>query len=125
MPTAFIAVAFSLSGIEDDMDGNRIGPFRVTQADWDAKPADPTFENSLTSADITNPIMQCSFATAQTLHAQDSLVQTLNRYPNTDELYAQWPKNPALPGTAFSVHWTMREPSFFLPRRPAWTKDRS
>jgi hypothetical protein len=81
--------------------------------------------HSLTSADITNPTMQCSFATAQTLHAQDSLVHTLNRYPNTDELYAQWPKNPGLPGTAFSVHWTIREPSFFLPRRPAWTKDRS
>jgi Phage tail lysozyme len=99
-PHFLIAVAFSLSGIKDDTNGNRIGPFRVTQADWDAKLADPAFENSLTSADITNPIMQCSFATVQTLHAQDSLVQTLKRYPSADELYAQWPKSPALPGNS-------------------------
>jgi hypothetical protein len=97
-PHFLVAVAFSLSGIKDDANGNRIGPFRFTQADWDAKLNDPAFDGSLTSADITDSGMQCIFAAVQTLHAQDSLVQALNRYPSANELYGQWPKNPALPG---------------------------
>jgi hypothetical protein len=96
-PHFLVAVAFSLSGIKDDTDGNRIGPFRLTQAGWDAQLGDPAFDNSLVSGDINDPGMQCIFAAVQTLHAQDSLVQTLNRYPSANELYAKWPQNPALP----------------------------
>jgi hypothetical protein len=99
-PHFLLAVAFSLSGIKDDSDGNKIGPFRLAQADWDAKLADPAFDNSLTSTDINEPGLQCIFAAEQTLQAQDTLVQTLNRYPSANELYAQWPKNPPLPGNS-------------------------
>src|SRR5260221_11205348 len=97
-PHFLLAVAFSLSGIKDDSDGNKIGPFRLTQADWDAKLADPAFDNSLTSTAINETGLQCIFASAQTLQAQNTLVQTLNRYLNANELYAQWPKNPPLQG---------------------------
>ena len=96
-PHFLLAVAFSLSGIKDDTDGNKVGPFRITQADWDAQLADPAFDSSLVSGDINDPGMQCIFAAVQTLHAQDGLVAALNRYPSANELYAKWPKDPALP----------------------------
>jgi Lysozyme like domain len=96
-PHFLLAVAFSLSGIKDDTDGTRVGPFRVTQADWDAQLGDAAFDNSLVSGDINDPGMQCLFAAVQTRRAQDKLVTALNRFPSANELYAEWPKNPALP----------------------------
>src|SRR4051794_14220496 len=97
-PHFLLAVADFLSGIKDDTIGSKIGPFRFTQADWNAKLTDPAFDNSLTPADINSPGMQCVFAAVQTFQAQEPLVQTLNRYPSVNELYAKWPTDPPLPG---------------------------
>jgi hypothetical protein len=96
-PHFLLAVAFSLSAIKDDTDGDRIGPFRITQADWNAQLNDPIFDNSLVPGDINNPGMQCLFAAVQVRNAQDRLVKKLNRYPSANELYAEWPAKPALP----------------------------
>ncbi|MDH2348713.1 hypothetical protein [Bradyrhizobium sp. SSUT77] len=95
-PHFLLAVASFLSGIRDDTDGDRIGPFRITQADWNAQLSDPTFDNSLIAEDINDPGMQCLFAAVQTRRAQDKLVTALNRFPSANELYAEWPKNPPL-----------------------------
>jgi hypothetical protein len=96
-PHFLVAVANSLSGIKDDTDGTKIGPFRLVQVDWDAKLTDPLFDSSLQSSDISDPGMQTIFAAVQTLHAQEALVKSLNRYPSANELYAKWPATPALP----------------------------
>src|SRR6266849_4780998 len=96
-PHFLLAVAFSQSGIKDDTNGNKIGPFRITQAVWDAQLADTAFDNSLVPSDINDPGLQCVFAAVQVLRAQDGLVTALNRSPSANELYEKWPKDPALP----------------------------
>lgn len=97
-PHFLVAVADFLSGIKDDKDGDKIGPFRITQADWNAKRSDPKLDEPLEAADVNDPGMQCIFAAVQTLNAQEALVKSLKRFPSANELYAGWPKNPPLPG---------------------------
>jgi hypothetical protein len=95
-PHFLMAVADFLSGINDDTAGGRIGPFRITQADWNAKLTDLRLKG-LQSADISSSGMQTIFAAVQTFDAQEALVASLGRYPSANELYAGWPKAPALP----------------------------
>lgn len=98
-PHFILAVAHVLSGFSDDTQGNQIGPFRFTQADWDAKLNDPKFEDDPPiAADIKIPAIQVLFATVQALHAQTKLVTQLGRFPSPDELYDAWPKTPVPPG---------------------------
>ena len=95
-PHYVLAVAHIRSGIKDDTQGNEIGPFRFTQADWDAKLGDPKFDDDPpVAADINVPAIQCLFATVQALNAQTKLVESLKRFPSPNELYAEWPKTPS------------------------------
>jgi hypothetical protein len=93
-PHCLVAFAELLSGIKDDSDGDRIGPFRVTLVDWKANGSDANFQITLQDDDINDPMMQCMYAALQTFRAQESLRSTLGRYPSPSELYAGWPKNP-------------------------------
>jgi hypothetical protein len=96
-PHFLLAVADVLSGIRDDSDGNRIGPFRFTQADWDASRNDPGLDGPLDSTEINVPRMQCIMAGFQARRAQDGLVAASKRYPSANELYQAWPSTPPLP----------------------------
>src|ERR1044072_187664 len=89
-PHYLIAVAEALSGIKDDSEGNRIGPYRQNQQDWNANGSDPQFEITLLPQDINNPDMQCIFAALMTLRAQQQLLGELGRYPSVEELYPLW-----------------------------------
>lgn len=94
-----LAVAELLSGINDDSEGDRIGPFRIKQADWNAHGSEPKFELTLQPVHIKRPGLQCVFAALQTLRAQEKfLKQSHGRFPNADELYAIWPNEPAPAG---------------------------
>lgn len=87
-----LAVAELLSGIKSGRKGQQIGPFRITQADWNSQGSDPAFELSLQPADIKRPGLQCVFAALQTLRAQEKFQQQNDgKFPNATELYAIWP----------------------------------
>jgi len=92
-----LAVAELLSGIKNGRKGQRIGPFRLAQADWNSQGSDQAFEVNLQPAHIKRPGLQCVFAALQTLRAQEKFQQqNSGKFPNADELYAIWP-NQALP----------------------------
>jgi hypothetical protein len=96
-PHFLLAVADVLSGINDDTVSGKVGPFRITQADWDAQLSDPNLDG-VQKTDINSPGQQTLFAAVQALNAQDKLVKSLKRFPSANELYKEWPKTPALPG---------------------------
>src|SRR6266699_1017199 len=93
-PQYLMAVAKILSGINDDTVGTKIGPFRITQTEWNEKGSDPTFELSLQPDQIKRPGMQCIFAALMTFRAQKKLLEDLERFPSPEELYAVWPNVP-------------------------------
>jgi hypothetical protein len=89
-----MGVAKLRSGISDDAQGNLIGPFRLTQVEWDNNRQDQEFELNYDSADITGWRAQCSVFALMTRRNQDKLRQQLNRNPSPVELYvAQWPNS--------------------------------
>jgi hypothetical protein len=98
-PHYLVAVAELLSGIADDTDGNRIGCFRRTQAEWNEKGSAPEFLVALQPADINVTRMQCTFAALQTFRAQDKFLRAhKGRYPDPEELYALWPADAPAAG---------------------------
>lgn len=101
-PHFLMAVAMALSGIKNDRDGDRIGPFRIKKIDWDvdANRTDSALQIALDPDDIDIPMMQITYAALQTLRAQEFLRLTLTRYPSVAELYEVWPKTPVIADTA-------------------------
>jgi Phage tail lysozyme len=96
-PHYLVAVAELLSGINDDTVGDRIGCFRRTQTEWNAKGSAPEFLVALQADDINITRMQCTFAALQTFRAQDTFLKShKGKYPGPDELYSLWPAD-ALP----------------------------
>ncbi|HXL13083.1 MAG TPA: phage tail tip lysozyme [Bradyrhizobium sp.] len=93
-PHYLVALAQLLSGIDDNTVGDKIGPYRITQADWDAKSADPLFSTNFKPEHINRPALQCSFAAVMTVHAQNKLLETLDHFPSPIELYKEWPNVP-------------------------------
>ncbi|MFN3659064.1 MAG: phage tail tip lysozyme [Pseudolabrys sp.] len=96
-PHYIVAVAELLSGINDDKADDKIGPFRVTLSDWQAKGSDPEFEIGLQPDEIEFWESQCAYAALQTLRAQRQLVNGA-KYPSADQLYAVWPNAPVPEG---------------------------
>lgn len=99
-PHVLVAIADLLSGINDDTQGNRIGPFRRTTTEWNANGSEPRFDVQLQPQHIHQWEMQCIFAALMTYRAQESLLASLGRYPSADELYARWPGEPLPAGKA-------------------------
>jgi len=87
-----IAVAKLRSKISDDAQGNLIGPYQLTQAEWDHNRQDSDFAVDYDSTDINNWRAQCTVFALMTRRNQDNQSKTLGRNASPVELYlAQWP----------------------------------
>ncbi len=94
-PHYLLGVAQLRSGIADGTAGDQIGPFRLTQVDWNAHCNDSEFELSFLPTDITNPDMQVPVFAVMAHRAFDAFVAANNRNPTAKELYLQqWPNAP-------------------------------
>ena len=93
-PHYLLGVAQLRSGIADDnnSDGAQIGPYRLTQAEWDANCHNDEFDVHFTSAEITSWRRQCVVVGLMAHKAFDAFVSASNRNPSALELYLrQWP----------------------------------
>jgi putative chitinase len=88
-PHYLLAVAQLRSGISSDDDGDKKGPFRLTQAQWDSNKDDDEFDVHFTSAQIGSPLRQCAIFALMTNRAFIAFVKANNRNPSTKELYLQ------------------------------------
>lgn len=92
-PHYLLGIAQLRSGISSDDDGERHGPFRLTQGEWDANSNNDEFELHFTSAQISSPLRQCAVAGLMAHRAFDAFVSTNSRSPSAKELYLQqWPE---------------------------------
>lgn len=91
-PHYLLGVAQLRSGISDQNDGDKIGPFRLKQAEWDANSNSDDFDFHFTSADISSPIRQCLVVAYMANRAFTAFASANNRNPSAKELYLkQWP----------------------------------
>jgi hypothetical protein len=117
-PHYLVAVSQLRSGILDVKNGDRIGPFQLTQVEWDANRSDETFGISdIDPGDVNHPLLQTIVYSLMTLRAQNECVTRLERLPSAVELYqAQWPVDPVqLPDalqTALDDTAALMEPAF-------------
>ena len=97
-PHYLVAVAQLRSQIADDSSGDRVGPFRLTQTEWDANSSDEGFGISdFVPGDLMEWDMQCCIYALMSLRAQNLCVTQLGRLPSAVELYqAQWPADPVV-----------------------------
>jgi len=100
-PHYLVGVAKLRSNISVAVVGDRIGPFRLTQTEWDANSSDEEFGiTDFEASDVNEWDMQCCIYALMTLRAQNRCIAQLDRLPSAVELYqAQWPNDQAqLPG---------------------------
>src|SRR5215211_219718 len=91
-PHYMLAVAQLRSGISDGNNGDRFGPFRLKQAEWDANGHDDDLDVHFVSTDINSPSRQCSVFGLMAHNAFETFVGANNRSPSANELYLQqWP----------------------------------
>ena len=91
-PHYLLAVAQLRSGISSDDDGERKGPFRLTQAEWDANRNDDEFDMHFQSTHISSPMRQCAVFGLMAHRAFDAFESANVRNPTALELYLQqWP----------------------------------
>jgi len=91
-PHYLLAVAQLRSGISSDDDGERKGPFRLTQAEWDANRDDDEFDMHFQSTHISSPMRQCAIFGLMAHRAFDAFESANVRNPTALELYLQqWP----------------------------------
>jgi uncharacterized protein (TIGR02594 family) len=92
-PHYLLAVAQLRSGISSDDDGDRKGPFRLTQTEWDANSNKDEFELHFAPAQISSVLRQCAVFGLMAHRAFDAFVSTNSRSPSAKELYLQtWPE---------------------------------
>jgi uncharacterized protein (TIGR02594 family) len=92
-PHYLLAVAQLRSGISSDDDGDRKGPFRLTQAEWDANSNNDEFELHFAPAQISSVLRQCAVFGLMAHRAFDAFVSANSRSPSAKELYLrQWPE---------------------------------
>jgi hypothetical protein len=95
LPEYVVAVAQVRSGIDDAVVGGKTGPFRLTDAQWEANRQDPDGVMDLQPEDISNSTAQCVVVCRMTAAAQTALRQQLGRNFSMVELYqAQWSDAP-------------------------------
>jgi hypothetical protein len=92
-PHYLVAVAQLRSKISDATVGDRIGPFRLTQTEWNANSSDEEFGiTDFEPDDVQAWDMQCCIYALMALRAQNGCIAQLGRLPSAVELYqAQWP----------------------------------
>jgi len=95
-PHYLLGVAQLRSGIADGTVGAEIGPFRLTQVDWNAHCTDSAFGLTFLPTDITDPDMQIPVFAVMARRAFDAFEAANNRTPSAKELYLrQFPNAPA------------------------------
>jgi len=91
-PHFLLAVAQLRSGISSDNDGDRKGPFRLTQAEWNANCTNEEFDIHFKPEQIASAMRQCAVFGLMAHRAFDAFVSAKGRNPNAKELYLQqWP----------------------------------
>ena len=117
-PHYLVGVAQLRSGISDASNGNRIGPFRLTQVEWDVNCSDEGFGiTDFVPGDINTPVLQCCIYALMASRAQSRCIDRLGRIPSAVELYQeQWPNDPVqLPNAlqdALDNTQTLMDPAF-------------
>jgi GH24 family phage-related lysozyme (muramidase) len=96
VPHYMLAVAMHRSGLTDTSDGDEIGPFRITRAQWEAHCKDPEFDLDLPTAIqpwYKHPVVFAVMAR----RAEKALNPTgADARPSALDLYKhQWPDEPA------------------------------
>jgi hypothetical protein len=100
-PHYLLGVAQLRSGISDGTVGAEIGPFRLTQADWNAHCTDSVFDLEFLPTDINDPDMQTPVFAVMARRAFDAFEAASNRTPSAKELYLQ--QFPAATTTTLSA----------------------
>ncbi|HET7679892.1 MAG TPA: TIGR02594 family protein [Xanthobacteraceae bacterium] len=91
-PHYLLAVAQLRSGISEGDDGDRKGPFRLTQAEWDANRNNDEFDVHFTTAQISSALRQCAVFGLMAHRSFDAFMSAKGRNPSALELYLQqWP----------------------------------
>jgi uncharacterized protein (TIGR02594 family) len=94
-PHYLLAVAEFRSGISSEDDGDRKGPYRLTQAEWDGNRVDKDLDINLKPAQISSAARQCIVFGLMAHRAFDAFVSENARNPSAKELYfQQWPDAP-------------------------------
>jgi hypothetical protein len=83
-----LGVAQLRSQIKDDSSGDMVGPFRLTQAIWDAYRSDDEFDFTYSAADIQSWRAQCLVFSVMSHRALDRFYTSNNRNPSALELYS-------------------------------------
>src|ERR1700730_10955150 len=91
-PHYLLGVASLRSGISEGNQNGEIGPFRLTQAQWDTHRTDDEFAFNFLPQDINEWDMQCAVFALMAHRSFDAFALAKNRDPSTLELYLQqWP----------------------------------
>jgi hypothetical protein len=88
-PHYLLGVAQLRSKIADDTVGDQVGPFRLTQTEWNLHCTDSAFNLDFLPADITDPDSQVAVFAVMARRAFDAFEAASHRTPNTKELYLQ------------------------------------
>jgi hypothetical protein len=92
-PHYMLAVAQLRSGISDQAQNSLIGPFRLSQTQWDANKSDDEFGFHFSSPQISDPFRQIAVFALMARRAFDGFVSENNGNPSALELYLlQWPE---------------------------------
>jgi len=80
-------VAELRSRVTADQQNGRIGPFRISQAEWDAFRTDAEFDVAFEPSDITDWTAQCVVFALMTYRVEDKLTKQLEHRETATELY--------------------------------------
>src|SRR4051794_20788750 len=88
-PHYLLGVAQLRSGISAASNGNQIGPFRLTQDEWDANRRSEEFDVDFTATEIISWRRQCIVFGLMAHRAFDAFISANGRNPSALELYLQ------------------------------------
>jgi len=86
-PHYLLGVAQLRSKITADTVGDRVGPFRLTQAEWDLHSTNSAFSLDFLSVDINKPMAQIAVFAVMARLAFDAFESASGRNPSAKELY--------------------------------------
>src|SRR3981189_107564 len=88
-PHSLLGVAQLLSGITEGTVGDQIGPFRLTQIEWNAHCTDSAFNLDFLPADVTDPSSHSTVFAVMAPRAVRASGAASHRTPSAKELYLQ------------------------------------
>lgn len=103
-PHFLMAVAQLRTGIVNRTGGEAIGPYRVTEAEWNADGSHPDLQIHLPADRRKMPFVQVLHAAIRTLRVSQAFSQEQGRHPTSVELYrAAWPDDPDIAVAGFDA----------------------